>query len=143
MGILHKKVVDFNSIFSAVVLPQILKRYLLHASHDSLRHVGTTKLYYFLKWLYYFQGMRRQLHEYVRSWHKCQIMNLQKPRFIDLHQDIAQTPQDHLSIDLLGPYSATSQGNLFVLTAVCNLTGCLMTIPIRVKKGVSSKPLIY
>ena len=56
------------------------------------------KLYHFLK-DYYFQGMRRKIHEYVTSCHKCQIMNLQKPHFIDLHQDIAQTPQDH-TIDL-------------------------------------------
>ena len=32
--ILHKKVINFNSTFSAVVLPQILIKYLLHASHD-------------------------------------------------------------------------------------------------------------
>ena len=45
-------------------------------------------------------------------------MNLQKTKFIDLQQDIAETPEDHLFIDLLGPYSATSQGNLYVLIAV-------------------------
>ena len=38
-------------------------------------------------------------------------MNLQKPKFIDLHQNIAQIPQYHISIYLLGPYNATSQGN--------------------------------
>ena len=30
-------------------------------------------------------------------------MNLQKLKFIDIHQDIAQSPQDHLSINHLGP----------------------------------------
>ena len=58
-------------------------------------------------------------------------MNLQKPNFIDLHQDIAQTPQDHVSIDLLGPYNVTSQGNSCALTVVCNLTDYLMTTPIK------------
>ena len=81
--------------------------------------------------------MRRKLHEYVRSCHKFQIMKLQKPRFIDLHQGITQTPQGHLSIDLLGPYNATSQDNIYVLTAVCNLTGYLMTNIIRDKKTMS------
>ena len=83
--------------------------------------------------------MRRKLHEYiVKSCYKCQIMNLQKSKFIELHQDIAQTPQeDHLSIDFLGPYNTTSQGNLYVLTAVCNLTGYLMTTLIRDKKTTS------
>ena len=60
-------------------------------------------------------------------------MNLQKPHFIDLHQDIAQTPQDHISIDLLGSYNFTSQGYSYTLTAVCNLTGYFMTTPIEDK----------
>ena len=57
-----------------------------------------------------------------------------KLHFIVLHQDIAQTPQDHISTDLLGPYNITSQGNLHTLTPVCNLTGYLMTTPIKEKK---------
>ena len=47
-GTLHKKVIDFNSVFSAVVVPQILIKYLLHASHDSLGYVGAMKLCHFL-----------------------------------------------------------------------------------------------
>ena len=69
IGVLPKKVVDFNSVCSAIVIPQILIKYLLHASHSSLGPAGATILYHFLKWLYYFQGMRRKLHEYVRSCH--------------------------------------------------------------------------
>ena len=61
------------------------------------------ELYHFLKRLHYFQGMRRKIHQYVRSCHKCQIMNLQTPHFIDSPQDTVQIPQDHTSIDLLGP----------------------------------------
>ena len=46
MGILHKKVMDFINTFSSMVIPkkkQLIK-YLLHASHDSLGHVGATNL---------------------------------------------------------------------------------------------------
>ena len=122
MVILHNKVINFNSIFSAVVIPQILIKYLLHASYDSLGDVGAMKLYHFLTRLYYFQGMRMKILQYVRLYHKYQIMNLHKTHFINLHQDIAQTPEDHISIHLLGPYSVTYQGNSSVLTTVCNLT---------------------
>ena len=76
-GILHKKVVNFNSTFSAIDIPLIFINYLLHASQSFLGHVGVTKLNHFLKWFYYFQGMRRKIHQYVRSCNKCQIMNLQ------------------------------------------------------------------
>ena len=49
MGILHQKVINFNNTFSAVVIPQILIKYLLHSSHDLLGLVGATTSYHFLK----------------------------------------------------------------------------------------------
>ena len=61
-------------------------------------------------------------------------MNLQKPNYISLHHNIAQTPQDHISIDLIGCYNTTSQGNSYALTAVWNLAGYLMATPIPNKK---------
>ena len=64
-------------------------------------------------------------------------MNLQKPRFIYLHQEITQALLDHLSIDLLEPYNTTSQGNEYVLTTVCNLTCYLMTTLITDRKTTS------
>ena len=48
--------------------------------------------------------------------------------------NIMQTPQDHLSVDLIGPYNTTTQGNIYASTACCNLTGYLMTTPIPDKK---------
>ena len=65
---------------------------------------------------------------------KLSNMNLQKPNYINLHQEIAQTPQDHLLVDLIGPYNITTQGNIYALTAICNLTDYLMTNSIKDKK---------
>ena len=64
-------------------------------------------------------------------------MNLQKTNYINLYQDIAQTPQDHISINPRGHYSTTSQGNSNMFTVVCNLTGYLITTPIPDKKDSS------
>ena len=61
-------------------------------------------------------------------------MNLQKPHFLDIHQDIAQTPQDHISMNLLRSYNVTLQGNSYTLTAVCILMGYLMTTHDKDKK---------
>ena len=61
-------------------------------------------------------------------------MNLQKPHYINLHQDITRTLQDHISVDLIGPYNNTSKGNSYTFTIVCNLTGYLITMPILDKK---------
>ena len=43
-GHLTHKVIDFNSTFSSVVIPKILIKYLLHASHDSLSHVQSHQI---------------------------------------------------------------------------------------------------
>ena len=61
-------------------------------------------------------------------------MNLEKPNCINLHQETAQTLQDHISIDLMGPYNTTLQGNAYTLTKICNLTGYPMATPIPDKK---------
>ena len=58
---LNKKVIDFNSTYLSVVVPKILIKYLLHASHESLGHIGATKLYHFLERFYYFQGMWKMI----------------------------------------------------------------------------------
>ena len=55
-------------------------------------------------------------------------MNLQKTHILDLYQDIAQTPQYHIFINLQGPYSVTLQGNSYAMTAVCNHIGYLMNL---------------
>ena len=78
--------------------------------------------------------MWKMIHKYVRTCEKCQTMNLQKLNYISLHQDIGQTPQDHSSIDLMAPYNTTTQGDIYTITAICNLTGCLMTTPIPDKR---------
>ena len=74
------------------------------------------------------------IHKYVRTYKKCKIMNLHKPNYINLHQDITHTPEDHLSINLMGPYNITTQGNTYSLITICNLTGYLMTASIPDKK---------
>ena len=88
--------------------------------------------------------MRKKIHQYVRSCPKCQITNLLKPHFINLHQDIAQTPQDHISIDLLGTYNVTSQRHLLYI--YCSLQPHRLSYdnPYQVQKdNDNSDPLIF
>ena len=65
-----------------------------------------------------------------------------KKKTTSIYQDITQNPQHHISIDLIGPYKTTSQGNAYTLSAVCNLTGYLMTTPYQTK-GQQQKLYIY
>ena len=73
--VILQKVINFNSTFSSVVIPKMLIKYFLYASPDSPGHIAAMKLYHFLKRLYYFQGMWKTIHQYIRTCQKCQIMN--------------------------------------------------------------------
>ena len=126
-----------NRTFSAIGIPQILIKYLLHASHNSLGHIGATKLYHFLKRLYYFQGRRRIIHQHVRSCPKCQIMNLQNHTFLNYIKILHKPQKTMVSINILGPYNINSQNKSYTLTAVCNLTGYLMTTPVKDKSTMT------
>ena len=54
-------VIDFNDGFSAVVEPQILIKYLLHTSQNSLGHVGAKKLYHFPEMPLLFQRHEKEI----------------------------------------------------------------------------------
>ena len=45
-----------------------------------------------------------------------------------------ETPQDYLSVDLIGLYNTTTQGNTYALTAICSLTSDIIITPIYDKK---------
>ena len=66
-----------------------------------------------------------------------------RPHFINIHQDIAQTPQDHISINLLGSQNITSQGNSYTLTTVCSLIGYLMMMLTKDKKTIKVVTHLY
>ena len=65
------------------------------------------------------------------------IYEFAKTTLFNLHQDMAQTSQDHISINLLGPYNITSQRNSYAHTAVSCLTGYIMASPIKDKKTMT------
>ena len=136
MGILHQKVIDFNSTFSSVITPKILIKYLPHASHDSLGHVGANSITTSSKGCITSMACGRQ---YIDTLDPVKMSNYEftKTKLHQFNQDIVQTPQDHISIDLIGPYNTTSQGNSYALTAACNLTCYFMTTPIPDKKTVA------
>ena len=59
---------------------------------DSMEILHKKVMNFNKKKLYYFLNMRKTKHKYVRTCSKWQIMNLQRPHYTHLHQEIAQTP---------------------------------------------------
>ena len=133
MGILHKKVIDFNSTFLSVIRPKIFIRYLLHTSwfprpcwsHNVLSLPQKVLL------LPRHPQDNMQIHKNLSKMSNYEFTKSKQHQFTSRY---SSNPTNHISIDLIGPYKSTSQGNSYALTTICNLTGYLMTTTIPDQK---------
>lgn len=98
-------------------------------------HTGPKKLYAKLRQRFYWKHMTRGIARYVRECENCKL-NKHKP-YTKEEMVITETPEkpfDSLIIDLIGPLTATN-GKLYVVTIICDLTKYLVCIPVQKKEA--------
>ena len=59
--------------------------------------------------------------------------SLKEPQYISLHLPILIFPMSFISMDLVGPYRETENGNHYALVVICMVTNYVFMIPIRTK----------
>ena len=69
----------------------------------------------------------------MHSCQECQQVTIKESQYMNLHLPIPQFPMSFVSMDLLGPYCNTEQGNQYALTVICMLTYYVFMMPIRSK----------
>ena len=65
--------------------------------------------------------------------HRIQQLTLKESQYINWHLPIPNFPMSFISMDLVGPYRETENGNQYALTVICMLTTYIFMIPIRSK----------
>lgn len=93
-------------------------------------HTGQKKLYAKLRQNYYWKHMTKDIAKFVRECENCKL-NKHQP-YTKEQMIITETPEkpfNSLIIDLIGPLTA-SNGKLYVVTIICDLTKYLICIPI-------------
>ncbi|KAL9984580.1 hypothetical protein ACROYT_G006890 [Oculina patagonica] len=108
-----------------------LKTKLLRAYHDSPigMHRGRDATYHALAQDFYWRGMGKATKRWVARCLEClkhksanQQHGLMHPRFYD-------KPMNVLGIDFVGPFPKSTNGNRYILTAVCPFSHFLVAIP--------------
>ena len=112
------------------MIPQTLQPYILFESHNTLGHNSSTRLYNVFKRHYYWRRIQQYCNKYVHSCPECQQITLKEPYYVNLHLSILQFPMFFISIDILGQYCETENGNQYALTVQCMLTNYVFMIPI-------------
>lgn len=120
--------------FEAICIPETIVPLILDQTHDLLGHNGTPRMYEFLKRLYFWPGMQKDIQAYVRQCGPCQKMNTQLQSYPPLHLYIPTRPLQFIAMDLIGPMPQTLAGNKFALTIMDMLTAYIWAFPIPNKE---------
>ena len=103
--------------------------------HDSLvgEHKGINQTYQKIRERYYWPGMRNDILDYIRKCPECcqKKIGRFKTRQLMIITDTPIELFDKVSIDTVGKLRNTPHGNCHILTIQCNLTKCLIAVPIR------------
>jgi hypothetical protein len=94
--------------------------YMMH-SHPTAGHLGIDAMYYKIVERYYWDGMYRDIREYVRTCEVCQKRGKSR-RKEPLHPIKIGQAFERVGIDLVGPLPITNQKNHYIIVATDYLT---------------------
>lgn len=106
-------------------------------------HTGQKRLYAKLRQNYYWKHMTKDISNFVRNCENCKL-NKHK-MYTKEKMIVTETPSkpfESLIIDLIGPLTA-SNGKLYVVTIICDLTKYLVCIPISGKSAKEVAKAIF
>ena len=133
-NILKKYVADNKQRFETIVLAPNCAPMLLKIAHDEMGHNGSARTYMILKRMYYWKGMKSDILTYVKQCPTCQKYNVAPVKYSHGHFSAPTVPMEFISMDLIGDFKTSYNGNKYALTVICMLTGYVFCIPIKTKK---------
>ena len=112
-----------------------LKKKILYESHNTVftMHPGSNKMYQDMKQYYWWQGMKRDIYEYVSKCLTCQQVKAehQVPSGLLNPLPIPQWKWDNITMDFVSGFSLTQRKHDAVWVIVDRLTKSVHFLPIR------------
>jgi hypothetical protein len=135
-GVLIRFTRSGDQSFETVMLPKALVQVLLNLAHDAMGHNGTQRTYEFVKRLYFWKGMGKDIANYCSKCLNCREINLRPQKYPSLHLEVPTMPMHFISMDLIGPFDPSPRGNKHAVTVIDMLTNFFWCIPIPEKTAV-------
>ncbi|GFX09040.1 hypothetical protein TNCV_4166191 [Trichonephila clavipes] len=120
-----------KSKYFAVVIPKAMREQTLIACHDDVGHMDAKKTLHNLKQRYWWPNMRKDCKNYVRSCHKCQVVNRSTANAYGLLQQlpIPTTPWEIVSADHVICLPQTRAGNTNMIVRIDHATRYVVATP--------------
>ena len=117
-----------------VVLPQTLVEPTVQLAHEGLGHNGIPQTYAWLRWQYYWKGLKPSVTKHVKWCTLCLKHNKQVVKYNKLHFEASPALRKFISINLIGEFHPpSSKGNRYALMVICMHTGFVFCIPLKIK----------
>ena len=119
-NILKQKLVNNGLLYTPIVVPDVLKDCLLILAHNKQGHNGFRRTYASLKNRYHWKGMKKSVYQHCTNCQVCTKHNIKTQQLKNEHFSSPPQPMEFIAMDLIGEFHpASSKGNRFALTAVC------------------------
>ena len=104
-GILRRRIVEVTgNEFKPIVISRSLVYHILMTAHDHGGHNGFPRTYAAIRRLYYWVGMKRDMHQHCKRCQLCAKHNIAKVKFEKTHFKGARQPMQFISMDLIGEF---------------------------------------
>lgn len=121
------------------------KHKLLHAYHDSpmAMHRGRDATYHALSRDFYWRGMGKSVRRWIASCIDClKHKSLDQSHGV-MHGRVYQKPMEVLGVDFVGPLPKSTNGNKYILTAVCPFSHFLVSVPTPDKSAITAARALF
>ena len=111
------KILTFNN---KIVIPRLLQERIMAWYHLYLRHPGATRMEKTLNVAFWWEGLRKDVEQFVRTCHECQLNKKVRKQYGKLPAKTAEDaiPWKRVNIDLIGPLSVNTPSGTFKLDAL-------------------------
>ena len=132
--------VDYKGdILEAILLPKVLKPWIIASTHKFCGHQGRDRCYNKIRATYYWSGMKNDICQATSNCKICKIESPNLGKYMNLHLEIGTPPMHFLTMDTIEIRDADSAYK-YAFTLIDMLTNCMFVIPV---KDICRKILVH
>ena len=123
----------------AILLPKVLRPWIIASTHEFSGHQGDQRLYNKIRGTFFWNGMKNNICQAIANCKVCKMESPNLGRYMNLHLEIGTAPMHFLAMDMIEIRNTRSPYQ-YVFTLIDMLTNYVFAIPV---KDISGKTLIH
>ena len=129
-NVLRMKVDHKGDTLEAILLPKVLKPWIIASMHKFCGHQGRDHCYHKIRATYFWNGMKNDICQAISN---CKICKMESPnlgKYMSLHLEIGTAPMHFLTMDTIEIRDADSAYR-YIFTLIDMLTNYVFVIPVK------------